>query len=129
MALFKIFKGRSEDLGKTGGTNFTKEGYAYFTPDDGKFYIDITEGDTPIVGSSQSMGANRICINSGIFGNNVILDCGTAEGWININQVIYFDAGDADLLDEADAIFYDLNVAYDNTEVPIYDAGSSWQVI
>jgi hypothetical protein len=52
MALFKILKGDSKNLGKTGGTNITKEGYAYFTPDDGKFYIDVTSDETPVIGSS-----------------------------------------------------------------------------
>ena len=43
MALFKILKGKSADLKQTvKGT----EGYAYFTPDDGKFYIDIKDTDT-----------------------------------------------------------------------------------
>ena len=42
MALFKIFKGQSQNLFDT---NYpvgqeAHEGYAYFTPDDGKFYID-----------------------------------------------------------------------------------------
>lgn len=40
MALFKIHKGRSENLPQT-----YHEGYAYFTIDDGKFYIDTD--DTP----------------------------------------------------------------------------------
>jgi len=36
MALFKIAKGSSNNLGNQGLT----EGYCWFTPDDGKFYID-----------------------------------------------------------------------------------------
>ncbi len=51
MALFKILKGDSSRIG-TSTTPF-HDGYAYFTPDDGKFYID-----------SVVDGANKlICIN------------------------------------------------------------------
>lgn len=47
MALFKILQGSSEGLKKLKAT----EGYAYFTPDDGKFYIDIgsTENASEVV--------------------------------------------------------------------------------
>ena len=38
MALFKIFRGTSEDLPST-----IHDGYAYFTTDDGKFYIDTSQ--------------------------------------------------------------------------------------
>lgn len=37
MALFKIFRGTSENL-----PNNLHDGYAYFTTDDGKFYIDTS---------------------------------------------------------------------------------------
>ena len=73
MALFKIFKGDSTNLGVTGGTDKAKEGYAYFTPDNGKFYIDIDNGDV-VVGTSSANGANRICINDDI----LVINCGTA---------------------------------------------------
>lgn len=63
MALFKILKGSSENLGITGETHKTKEGYAYFTPDDGKFYIDIVDSTKVTTGHSEEDGANRICIN------------------------------------------------------------------
>ena len=60
MALFKISKGLSTNL-MTNVPN-AKEGFAYFTTDDGKFYIDI-EGDgsnnTPAV-----IGNNRIPLNA-----------------------------------------------------------------
>jgi len=37
LALFKIKRGNSSNLAE----QKAHEGYAYFTPDDGKFYIDI----------------------------------------------------------------------------------------
>jgi hypothetical protein len=87
MALFKIFKGNSTRLGAVGNTTEkTKEGNAYFTPDDGKFYIDITNGETPIIGNNENetvdrQKVNRICINQRIFNYSEfdILDCGSAE--------------------------------------------------
>lgn len=55
MALFKIFKGQSGNLGQSSnGTNKTYDGYAYFTPDDGKFYIDIATSNSAI-----TTGTNR----------------------------------------------------------------------
>jgi len=38
MALFKISKGATGNLSKQGKV----DGYCWFTPDDGKFYIDST---------------------------------------------------------------------------------------
>lgn len=47
MALFKVSKGKVENLSKQAIT----EGYAWFTPDDGKFYIDahVTENGNKIL--------------------------------------------------------------------------------
>ena len=80
MALFKILKGNSTALKENvKGT----EGYAYLTPDDGKFYIDIADTETPeeVVYGDQA-GTNeegkevtRICINDTDF----ILNCGTSS--------------------------------------------------
>ena len=60
MALFKISKGLSKNL--MTNVPYAKEGFAYFTSDDGKFYIDI-DGDgsnnTPAV-----IGNNRIPLNA-----------------------------------------------------------------
>ena len=103
MALFKISKGKAEHLGAVGNsTALTKEGFAYFTPDDGKFYIDIRSGETPIIGNYENeMGeggqpANRICINQRVFSYNDfdILDCGGADSEITSNTII-FDCGDS----------------------------------
>lgn len=96
MALFKILKGDSDRLGAAGNTTEkTKNGYAYFTPDDGKFYIDITDGEIPVVGASGQEGANRICINQK--GNSYydydILECGDSQTVIGSNDILIFDCG------------------------------------
>lgn len=57
MALFKIFKGDSSQLG-TGTTANAHNGYLYFTEDEGKFYIDISD-NTPAV-----LGVDRIPLNA-----------------------------------------------------------------
>ena len=51
MALFKTFKGLSDNL-MTGKPNAV-EGYAYFTTDDGKFYIDISTANTAVIGTNR----------------------------------------------------------------------------
>ena len=63
MALFKIFKGSKDDLGVTGGTDKAYDGYAYFTPDNGKFYIDVIppEGQD---GDPVNPGINRIPLSA-----------------------------------------------------------------
>lgn len=59
MALFKINKGPAANLGADGNvTSVAHEGFAYFTPDDGKFYIDIDDANEAIIGE------NRIPINA-----------------------------------------------------------------
>lgn len=95
MALFKILKGDSQNLGAAGNsTATTREGYAYFTPDDGKFYIDITDGDTPVVGASAQDGANRICINQkNTYYDYDILNCGDSQTVIEGNNILIFDCG------------------------------------
>jgi len=62
MALFKIFKGSKDNLGVTGGTDKVYDGYAYFTPDNGKFYIDVVpEGQD---GDPVNPGINRIPLSA-----------------------------------------------------------------
>lgn len=75
MALFKILRGSKKNL----ETLEITDGYAYFTPEDGRFYIDVSDenGVTPIIGTSSALGANRICINNDFS----IIDCGTASGF------------------------------------------------
>lgn len=97
MALFKILQGSSEGLAKLKAT----EGYAYFTPDDGKFYIDIdsTTSATDVrVGNNEdeTVGGepvNRICINQRVFtySDYDILNCGTSTEVVNMQDLIIFD--------------------------------------
>ena len=95
MALFKILKGSSKGLKNLKAT----EGYAYFTPDDGKFYIDIDSTNTPqevIVGNNKETvngtTVNRICINQRHYTYNDydILNCGTSTTVINPDTEDYF---------------------------------------
>lgn len=67
MALFKILKGSNKALftTPTGQENNsdhpskkTVQGYCYFTPDNGKFYIDVADS------SEVTLGTNRICLNA-----------------------------------------------------------------
>ena len=44
MALFKILRGASTDL----SSQDLHDGYAYFTPDDGRFYIDVALDNPPL---------------------------------------------------------------------------------
>ena len=59
MALFKINKGLAENLAKN--MPYAKEGFAYFTKDDGKFYIDI-DGDGTT--TKAEINVNRIPLNA-----------------------------------------------------------------
>ncbi len=131
MALFKIFKGNSNDLGKTGGTDKVKEGYAYFTPDDGKFYIDIgQDGETPKVGHNAQQGVNRICINNEpVFNNTFIFDCGTAAGYgFDVKPTIeIITVGDANTNYENAIEWYCSGADIDETAVIIeYKSGNAW---
>lgn len=68
MALFRIFKGNKNKLGAvpaTGeqDTRYAHEGFAYFTPDDGKFYIDIA-GNTGDNNTQAVVGTNRIPLSA-----------------------------------------------------------------
>lgn len=123
MALFKIFKGLSSNFGKeTNETKKTKEGYAYFTPDDGKFFIDIVSDQDPVIGTSTKFGANRIWINSGNL-DELVLDCGTAFGW-TANTIMLFKGGDS-ILKEPTKLIYFGDANPETKYAKIYDAGSS----
>ena len=60
MALFKISKGLSKNL--MTNVPYAKEGFAYFTSDDGKFYIDISGDGTSA--TKAVIGTNRIPLNA-----------------------------------------------------------------
>ena len=60
MALFKVSKGLAKNL-MTNVPN-AKEGFAYFTTDDGKFYIDIAGDGTST--TKAVIGTNRIPLNA-----------------------------------------------------------------
>lgn len=86
MALFKIEKGLAANL----ALNRPKanEGWAYFTTDDGKFYIDIAGDGT----QDAVVGTNRICLNS------AKADIAVAANKLTVNgggptQPIYFKNG------------------------------------
>lgn len=68
MALFKIYKGLSDNFNNNNSkVNLTHEGYCYFTTDDGKFYIDIADQQTPITPESNGgslKNVTRMPINS-----------------------------------------------------------------
>ena len=84
MALFKILRGDAKNLVELP----VKDGYAYFTPDDGRFYIDVTDQDgvKAEVGAflDKEKGINRICINDF---HQYIFDCGNAFMTINSSVV------------------------------------------
>ena len=97
MALFKILQGSAEGLKNLKAT----EGYAYFTPDDGKFYIDIdstTSANDVRIGNNDEETVNgelvnRICINQRVFtySDYDILNCGTSTDVVNLQDLIIFD--------------------------------------
>ncbi len=60
MALFKIQRGLSQNLSLN--RPYANDGWAYFTTNDGKFYIDI-DGDGT-ADSPAIIGTNRICLNA-----------------------------------------------------------------
>lgn len=60
MALFKIFKGPFANLSTDNKAKYATEGYAYFTTDEGKLYIDTaSDSANPAI-----IGQNRICLNA-----------------------------------------------------------------
>lgn len=73
MALFKISKGKAKDL-----PGLAKEGYAWFTTDEGKLYIDIAGDGT----TAAEINTNRIPVAEevAISENN---PTGREDLWIN----------------------------------------------
>lgn len=84
MALFKILKGDSSRI-STSVTPF-HDGYAYFTPDDGGFYIDSEDNGIQrrirISGTGESGGSGTS--TSSIIINAILL----ANSWINKEQSV-----------------------------------------
>lgn len=78
MALFKILKGDSSRI-DTSVTPF-HDGYAYFTPDDGGFYIDSVENGEQkrIRVTSPNSGAESVAVYATLL----------ASGWENSQQKI-----------------------------------------
>ena len=76
MALFKISKGKVENLSKQAIT----EGYAWFTPDDGKFYIDahVTENGSEVL--------KRVPLNAEKADKLTVISKGSGT------QPVYFDS-------------------------------------
>lgn len=85
MALFKILKGDSSRI-STDVTAF-HDGYCYFTPDDGGFYIDAVVNDEN----------KRIRVTSpGADGSTAVYATLLASGWENSQQTITVDGLTAD---------------------------------
>ena len=89
MALFKILKGNSTSL----SSQPLVDGYAYFTPDDGRFYIDAAMTSAPDYYIQSSNGIYRIEIESGTFdeiiNSTVSKSIGTTAG-----DMLYWSAAD-----------------------------------
>lgn len=78
MALFKILKGDSSRIDLT--TTPFHDGYAYFTPDDGGFYID----------SEDNGEQRRIRINP-TSGSTAITTTLRADGWVSGEQTLLIE--------------------------------------
>ena len=79
MALFKILKGDSSRIDLK--TTPFHDGYAYFTPDDGGFYIDSEDDGVQ----------KRIRINPPASGSTAITATLFASGWVSNNQTLTID--------------------------------------
>lgn len=66
MALFKISKGTAAQLTTGAKSRYAREGSAWFTTDDGRFYIDIAgDGET----TAAQIGVNRIPLTAAASGS------------------------------------------------------------
>lgn len=97
MALFKILRGSKSNFeSEESSVKNITDGYAYFIPETGKFYIDVVmpgeepgenEGRKAVIGNSvleyneQGQRVNRVCINDTIQTEEdyIVLDCGTSS--------------------------------------------------
>lgn len=89
MALFKISKGLAKNL--MANVPYAKEGFAYFTTDDGKLYIDIAGDGTSI---QAKKGTNRICLNSD-YADRLKINSNATKA--KDNQVARFNGNDGSL--------------------------------
>ena len=89
MALFKISKGLAKNL--MANVPYAKEGFAYFTTDDGKLYIDITGDGTS---AQAEKGINRICLNSD-YADRLKINSNATKA--KDNQVARFNGNDGSL--------------------------------
>ena len=92
MALFKVLRGPSANL----SSQPFVDGYAYFTPDDGRFYIDV-QSDTPpgyYISSGVVDGKNiyRIEIESGtmaeLYASSAIITMSDNTNTMNISTSV-----------------------------------------
>lgn len=60
MALFKIYKGSAANLNTATPVKYANEGFAYFTTDEGKLYIDVAGNGTTVA----TIGEDRIPLNA-----------------------------------------------------------------
>lgn len=102
---FKILKGESKNLDSK--VPKTQAGHIYFTPDDGRLYIDVINDQTPYKGNGtndkfeingQEVTPNRICINDVIQHgptDYILFDCGSATTAIDEGDYIILNGGSA----------------------------------
>lgn len=82
MALFKILKGQASNL----TDQAKKEGYAWFTTDEGKLYIDASDSERI------ALNANKADLDSE--GNNIIDTYATKEEMASKVQIITWEDDD-----------------------------------
>ena len=100
MALFKIFKGLSSNLiGENSSVRYAHEGFAYFTPDDGKFYIDTAGDNTDTV--LAEIGINRIPLNASLADKSIAANLSTV-----VNSLPYFSDANGTFAD-AETLLWD----------------------
>lgn len=87
MSLFKILRGPKSSLSSKSIT----DGYAYFTPDDGAFYIDVKKENQ---NTHQVLAEGRIRINPDV---KVVEGVLSAAGWQNGKQVFSIEGYNPDL--------------------------------
>lgn len=98
MALFKVFRGTSEDL-----PSVIHDGYAYLTTDDGKFYIDTSTRRiliNPDTSSAQKISyirdgvlTNVAAVLDDLTHSSVSIEIHTTQEWIDAGRVISREGG------------------------------------